>query len=194
MKVGFKLPFVSGSLSGTDDSTLIKDLEKVEAKLEADGHLKNYADLGADEAPVMIRFKGPAVRQADEDCFWVASEYGKVALLLAGSSAYAIGKRSGATNAHISPTADPVGAVKAAFENLSGISPVPGASLSNRLSYVWQEIVSDAYESRATLAKAEGVAFFASSLQADRGQMRRVRRECIERLIIGSPLYVRQIE
>src|SRR5713226_6313649 len=126
VKLGFKLPFVSGSLSGTDHSTLIKDLERVVAKLEADGHLKNYADLGPDEAPVMIRFGGPAVRQADEDCFWVASESGKVALLLAGSSAYAIGSRGGETTAHISPSVDPVGAVKAAFENLSGISPVPG--------------------------------------------------------------------
>jgi hypothetical protein len=193
VKLGFKLPFVSGSLSGTDRSTLIKDLERVLAKLTADGHLKNYADLGADEAPVMIRFEGPAVRHADDECFWVASEHGNIALLLAGSSAYAIGSRGSETTAHISPSADPVGAVKAAFENLGGISPVPGMSLSNRLSYVWQEIVFDAYESGATLAKVEGVAIFASSFQADRGQMRRVRREYIERLTIGTPLYVRQI-
>ena len=194
VKLGFKLPFVSGSLSGSDRSTLIKDLERVVAKLGSDGHLKNYGEIAPDEAPVMVRFSGPAVRQADDDCFWVASESETTAILLAGSPGYAIGSPAGGAAApHISPSADPVGAIKAAFENVSGVPPVPGMSLSSRLSYVWQAIMCDALESGLTLPRVEGVAIFASSLSADRGQLRRVGRERIRRLVIGTPLYVRQI-
>ncbi|HEV2380127.1 MAG TPA: hypothetical protein VG206_10075 [Terriglobia bacterium] len=193
VKLEFKIPFVSGSLSGTDQSTLIRDLERVVKKLEHEQKIKSYSDLTDNEAPVMIRFEGPAVRLIDQESFWVASETGDIALLLAGSAGYAIGQPTGVARTNISPSADPVGAITAVFEHVGSVSPILGTSLSFRLSYVWQEIMRDSLESGATLPKAEGIAIFASSIPADRSQMRRVGRERTRRIVIGTPIYVRQI-
>src|SRR5205809_74124 len=73
-KLEFKLPFVSGSLSGTATSTLLSDLKRVSKALRSEQSVRQYHELRDDEAPVIFEFKGPAVRHVDDNGFWLAME------------------------------------------------------------------------------------------------------------------------
>lgn len=186
-KVDFRIPFVSGSLSGTDGSSLIRDLRRVVKALHSELTIKDYWALDNDEAPVVIGFEGPAVRHLAGEEFWLGMEHNETALLLAGSAGYAVGYPN-KTQAQFSPSIDPVAAFLAAFE-----TNATNGSQSIALSYAWREIMADTLASGGALPKVEGLAVFARTLAANRKEMRSVDRERIRRLVVGSPLYVRQI-
>lgn len=187
-KLEFKLPFVSGSLFGTADSSLIRDLKSVIKALHSEQTIKHYHELSDDEAPVMVQFEGPAVRHVEGEEFWIAMEHNDTALLLAGSAGYAIGYPVKTESRIFSASVDPVGAFLAAFEK-----DVSSGSLSSSLSYAWQDIMQDALSSGGALPKVAGLAVFARSLAADKQVMKRVGRGRIRRLVIGTPLYVQQV-
>jgi hypothetical protein len=114
----------------------------------------------------MVSFEGAATRQVDDKCFWAALESNETALLLAGSSSYAIGAQVTAPRSSISPSVDPIAAIEAAFSKTDGVSALD-LSLSQRFSYAWQALMSDAVESGMTLPRVEGIAVFATSLNTD---------------------------
>jgi hypothetical protein len=187
VKLEFKLPFVGGSLSGTQTSGLINDLKRVIKSLEAQQTIKNYEELTDDEAPVFVRFEGEAMRRVDGAEFWLAMERKESALLLAGSAGYAIGQPA-KSEGGLSPSVDPVHAIKAAF----GKDARTG-NLSGSLSMAWRDILRDASSSGGTLPRVEGLAVFAMSVAADHETMRRAGLARIKRIVVGTPLYVRQI-
>lgn len=187
VKLEFKLPFVGGSLSGTQTSSLMKELRRVIKSLEAEQTIKNYEELTDDEAPVFVRFEGEAMRRVDGAAFWLAMERNESALLLAGSADYAIGQPA-KSEGGLSPSVDPVRVINATF----GKDARTG-NLSGSLSMAWREILRDASTSGGTLPRVEGLAVFARSVAADRETMRRAGRARIKRIIVGTPLYVRQI-
>lgn len=193
-QLSFKLPFVSGSLSGTEPSRLVEDLQRVIKRLKADHEIKSFADLDDTASPIVMAFDGNAARQISDDVFWLAMEQGDSGLLLAGSAAFAIG--AAAKPEHfLSPSADPVGAVKAAFQKddeqpnvLGGV----GLPLSARLSYAWQELMSESLE--GALPRVSGLAIFARTVKAEKAQARQIGKGNIERIVVGTPIYVEQIQ
>jgi hypothetical protein len=191
-QIGFKLPLLSGSLEGTEPSRTTEDLQRVVKKLKSQNNIMAFADLQESDSPTLISFDGAAVRQISNGVFWLAMEQGTRGLLLAGSAASAIGSpvKSDGT---FSPSADPVAAIRSAF-NISDPSASSfggtGMSLSGSLSYAWQTLMADASE--GTLPKVTGLALFARGVKADRAQMRRIEKEYITELVIGSPIFVQQ--
>ncbi len=183
----FKLPFVGGSLSGAQTSGLTKELKRVVKSLSAEQTIKNYEELTADEAPVFVRFEGQAIRRVRGEEFLLAMERKASALLLAGSSAYAIGQAA-KSEGGLSPSVDPVPAIVAAFGKAA-----QNDTLSGSLSMAWREILRDTSSSGGTLPRVEGLAVFARSVAADHEIMRRAGRAGIKRIVVGTPLYVRQI-
>jgi len=191
-KIGFKLPLLSGSLEGTEPARTAEDLERVVKRLRSQNDILPFSDLVESDSPTLISFEGTAVRQISDGVFWLAMEQGTRGLLLAGSGASAIGSpvKSDRT---FSPSADPVAAIKAAF-NITDLSSssfgVTGRSLFGNLSYAWRTLMADASE--GTLPNATGLALFARGVKADRAQMRQIKRDYITDLIIGSPIFVQQ--
>jgi len=183
----FRAPFDYGSSVGTQTSGLVKDLKRVVKALEAQQTIKNFESLADEETPVLIRFEGAAMRRIERQEFWLAMEIDGYALLLAGSAAYAIGqpaKSKGGPSASV----DPVRAITAAFAK-----GAPSRNLSLTLSKAWREVVRDAVSSEGTLPRVEGLAIFARSVKADRETMNRADRSRVKRIVVGTPLYVRQI-
>jgi hypothetical protein len=119
-------------------------------------------------------------------------EQGTRGLLLEGSAASAIGSpvKSDGT---FSPSADPVAAIKSAF-NIDDPSANSfggtNMSLSSSLSYAWQTLMEEASE--GTLPKVTGLGLFARGVKADRAQVRRIGKDYITELVIGSPIFVQQ--
>src|SRR5215472_961724 len=176
-KIGFKLPLLSGSLEGTEPARTAGDLERVVKRLRSQNDILAFSDLAESDSPTLISFEGPAVRHISDSIFWLAMEHGTRGLLLAGSAASAIGSpvKSQAT---FSPSADPVAAIKAAF-NITDpdSSTFGGSSLSASLSYAWRTLMENASE--GTLPKATGFALFARGVKADRAQLRQIKKDYI---------------
>lgn len=126
----------------------MKDLQRVVKCLKADYEIKSLADLDDTESPIVMAFEGNAARQISEDVFWLAIEQGNSGLLLAGSAGFAIG--ASAKPEHVlSPSADPVGAVKAAFKQNGELPDSLGGvrmPLSGSLSYAWRTLMADSLE------------------------------------------------
>lgn len=188
-KLDFKFPFISGGLSGKTESRILKELKRLLPLLHREYHMPNFSNIDTTTSPVFFTFHGPAVRTIEEGQFWLAMEDDQVALLLAGSASNALGNAT-AKSDRISPSADPVGSFCRAAKNSDAITH---QGLSSDLSYVWQELMADSIMSKATLPYVEGIAIFAARLQAAKGQMRRVNRASIRSLVIGTPLFVKQV-
>ncbi len=183
----FRLPGFEGNLSGAVAPNLVKDLQRVVKRLEADQSLKHYHELGDDEAPVMMRFEGQAVTRVSRGGFWLAMECKENALLLAGSVGYAIGHPA-ETQTELAPSIDPVGSFLKAYEK-----DVSSGSLSGNLCFIWRHIMGDFLTSGGALPRVAGLAVFARTLPTDKRLMRLANRERLKRLVIGSPLYVQRI-
>jgi hypothetical protein len=188
-ELSLKLPFVSGSLSGTGQSRLVKDLQRIIKRLKADCMIKSFADLGDTESPIVMAFAGNAARQISEDVFWLAIEQGESGLLLAGSAGFAIGASSKPEH-YLSPSADPVGAVKAAFkkdEELDSLGTL-NVPLSTSLSYAWRTLMLGSSE--GSLPRVSGLAIFARTVKSDKSQ---VGKSNVQRIVVGTPIYVQQV-
>lgn len=192
-KIGFKLPLLSGSLEGTEPSRTAEDLERVVKRLKSQNDILAFSDLAESDWPTLFSFEGPAVRQISDGVFWLAMERDKCGLLLAGSAASAIGSPM-KSDGTFSPSADPLAAIKAVFNDTDPNSSSfdgTSVSLSGSLSYAWRTFMADASE--GTLPKATGLALFARRVKADRAQMRLIQKDYITNLIIGSPLFIQQV-
>jgi hypothetical protein len=192
-QLSFRLPFVSGSLSGTEQSRLVEDLMRVIKRLRAEYVIKSFADLDDTESPIIVAFEGNAARQVSEDVFWLAMEHGDTGCLLAGSAEFAIGAPAKAEHL-LSPSADPVGAVKAAFkkdDDLSDSSEGARIPLSASLSYAWRVLMSESSE--GSLPRVGGLAIFARTVKAEEAQVRGVGKGSIRRIVVGTPIYVQQV-
>ena len=78
---------------------------------------------------------------------------------------------------------NPIAAVKAVAE---GKQPLVSA-----LTYAWREVMKDAISNNASLPKIEGLAVFAGLFPVDKADFKDVKGANIDRIVLGSPIYVR---
>jgi len=64
---------------------------------------------------------------------------------------------------------------------------------SENLSYVWQELMREPLCKEIDLPCVEGIAVFAATIPASKAQMRRVQRTNINTIVIGTPLFIKQV-
>jgi hypothetical protein len=85
VKLGFHLAGFSGEVSGSDSGNLTRELNQAIKHLSESGQtFKDFNELGDDEATLMVRFEGKAVRHVTGEEYWLAMEGKRTALLLAG--------------------------------------------------------------------------------------------------------------
>ena len=192
-KIDFTLPFVSGGLSGTKNiSKNIAKLERIEKQLRRKYSIPSFDEIPSGSSPVFIYFKGRAVRTVRNKEFWLAVDHPHTALLLAGSASFAMGNKIDNRDA-FSPSADPVGAFVRACNCKESNKKLLDQSVSGSVSYIWLTLLEDSLRSHASLPSVEGLAIFATTLPAT-GNFARVRRPHVEKVVVGTPLFVRQIE
>jgi len=163
------------------DDKLETDVKNVERKVGPNAEA--FERLANNEPPVVFSFAAEAARMLDAGAFWMASKKNESALLLVGSASNAIGgpDKTGA----ISPSADPLGACKVAFQGGESTSPM---SVSSSLTYVWNTVMRTS-EGAISLPRVEGLAVFAGIFKVE-GSMTGVAVPA--RLILGSPVFIRQ--
>jgi hypothetical protein len=158
-----------------------KKLARVVDGLEHDGAIASF-ESAPGSRPALFSFAGQAGRLISDGIFWVAISKPPVALLLVGDSHQALGGAPRSDGA-ISPTADPVGAVSAAFRG------DPDDTLSSRLGYAWTTVAERSGLGEGALPSVYGFAFFAGSFRADGASM----GPAIQYLVVGTPIFVEQV-
>jgi hypothetical protein len=132
--------------------------------------------------PNIFSFEGEAARKSSEGCYWVAMAKGIYALLLAGSPANAIG--AGTPQVDFEPSIDPVNAIQYLLKGFPVVAP------EFRLACAWQTIMKGPFSTqRLTKPRVEGMAIFAEMFAMDKVDG----WPNVERLVVGSPIYVRQV-
>ncbi len=186
LQLKIKEPFTGSEvgMSQVKADSLTKDIDKL-SKLMSERDVKAFHELDASAVQFLCTFEGCAARVAEHTGFWVALAEANTALLLAGSTANTLGKHSLSGNI-VSPSADPVNSVRRAFRRDSDDEEM---TLIRNLSYAWQAVWRTTNGALA-VPTVQGVAVIAGIFPANKAEMRRAKMPNIERLIVGSPVFV----
>lgn len=111
------------------------------------------------ESPGLFSFEGEAARMVDGGAYWVAVERNGTAPLLVGLPANAIGGVPTPAG-RLSPTAGPLPAARAAFEDSSEKTTLP-MQLPALLSYIWQTVSEPLIQGGLGSPRIQGLAVFA---------------------------------
>lgn len=171
------------------DKSLVRDLKRIEKTLESEQRIKEFHSLSDRESPAIFSFEGEGARMIDGGAYWVAVERKGTALLLVGSPANAITGAPGPAG-RLSPSADPLAAARAAFQDSSENETV-SASLPALLGYIWQTVSEPLIEGLAQ-PKIQGLAVFAGMFKSDPTTLHGFGGEGLARIVVGSPIYIRQ--
>jgi hypothetical protein len=185
IKLSLKANWFEAKISKDLTPAFANKVERVVKNLEEDGNVDAFERIG-DSRPTLFTFAGPAGRLMVDGIFWVALVKPPVALLLVGSGHQAIGAMPEANGA-ISPSADPVGALSAAFHGDAD------ATLFTRLQYAWETVAERSGLTEGVLPNVYGFAFFAGSFRSPPKANDADATPSIERLVLGSPVYVEQV-
>jgi hypothetical protein len=172
------------------DDSLVRDLKRIEKTLESEQEIKEFQFLSDLESSAIFSFEGEAARMIDRDAYWVAVERNGTALLLVGSSANAIAGVP-ASSGRLSPSVDPLAAARAAFQDSSEKAPLP-APLPALLGYIRQTVSEPLTEGGLARPKIQGLAVFAGMFKSDPTSLRGVGGKSLARIVVGSPIYIRQ--
>lgn len=188
----FKLPFVSGGLSGTQAKSSIARLEKLEKRIQKQYSPPLHDEIPEGSAPVFVRFKGRAVRGIQESEFYLALDHPATPLLLAGSASFALGAAPGSKKDYLfSPSGDPVGTFVRAFKATRPAESDLSDHINHTISYMWESVIGESIRSHANLPTVEGLAIYATTAQATRQWPRRPE---VKEIVVGTPLFVRQVQ
>jgi hypothetical protein len=164
------------------NESLVRDLNRLKKELAQDHSIIPFQDLKAGAEGGVFSFTGEATRLLTNDALWIGAENQDSALLLVGAPRNAAGE-SRLKEGFLSPSLDPVGAVKALGRGEQRTTLVAA------LTFVWQEVMRDAFVAGSHFPGVEGLAIFAGGFALERPFEN---RPTIERIVVGSPIYVRQ--
>ncbi len=192
LSLTIKAPFVEVEGTIPLGQTLFREMERIEKNLLKSGEVEPFVSLadGPRRSCLFFSFNGAARRTVQHGAYWIVMRSGPTALLMVGSTNNAIGTPP-KESAEISPSMDPIGAVKLAFPG----EPTPDAAsfVSNSCSYTWAAIAEPVRDSWDDLPHVEGIATYGERYRTSEEQMRSAGFEDVREIIIGSPIFVRQI-
>ncbi len=188
LAIKLKVPWVEAETKwDKSEPSSIATIPKLADAINQRYNIKPYEQLGPGDSPNLVLFKGAATRVVQKSKFWVAMYERTSALLLAGSSSNVTGGLSTEKNV-ISPSVNPVEAIENAFRGVDDKQTLPRV-----LSFAWQSIwrsQSDAI----TLPQVWGLAVFAGHFPTVKAEVRRAGKRELTEMIVGSPVFVQQIE
>lgn len=179
-----KLKFLEVETGVSFDKSLQKDLKKVEKELKQDPRTLPFQELTPDVAGRIFSFEGEGSRMLSPDALWIATYTHNSALLLVGAPRNPAGQ-SQLKKGVFSPSLNPIWSVKALAE---GKQPLVAA-----LSDAWRRVMEDAISSGVHFPKIEGLAVFAGLFPANGPFLKDITGRDIDTIVLGSPVYVRQV-
>jgi hypothetical protein len=188
LKLKFKTPWLEVEVGHRDIKSAITNCELIERTLRTSSEIIPFESTDWDPEPVFVGFNMSAARAVANDAFWIAGYCGQTAILLVGSIKHAVGA-PGAASTDFSPSINPIGAAIALSS--AGVQK----TTAENLSYAWQEIFRSGAGSirDASLPRVEGLALVGGRFPAIKAQVRRSGHGDLTHLVIGTPVFARQI-
>jgi hypothetical protein len=188
LSIKLKSPFAEASAALNLDSSFLQQTERIAERLSNDPKTAVFPNFSQCYLTPFFSFTGHAQRSVDSGAYWIALLEGETALLLAGSISNALGAPP--EKSAISPSVDPLGAVNLAFAEAR--TPEEGATVGSRCGYVWQALVEPVWRDWRALPIVEGIAVYGGLFSGDIACLDDDKPEKISRIVVGSPVYVRQ--
>lgn len=185
-----KSPFGEASADVSLKRSLYQDVERTAVHLLKAPETRSFPNLSDEAQATFFYFAGRARRCVDAGSYWIALFADTTALLLAGSVSNAIGAPEKISQNAISPSVDPIRAVQLAFAEKR--LPEENQTVSSSCSYLWQTISNPVRANWQTLPEVEGIAVYGGTFQASKPQFDDGSFSTIDKIVIGSPIYVRQ--
>jgi hypothetical protein len=186
LSLTLKSPFAEAKATVSTSRAFYKNILDVEEKLRTSGLVAKFPDV---QDKIFFSFRMRAHRTVEHGAYFIVGTQANVALLLTGSPNNAIGAPVKESDL-ISPSADPLGAIRRAFSELS---QEESKSVSRDCSYMWAAIARPIREAWSSLPEVEGIAVYGGRFPAAASQLRRANFADIETIIVASPIFVRQI-
>jgi hypothetical protein len=190
LSVTIKAPFVEAQAAMALDKTLFEEVERIEKNLLKSGAVQEFANIAKAHPTAFFLFNGAAHRTIQQGGYWIAMVSGSTALLLGGSASNAIGAPPKET-AEISPSANPIGSFNSVFADQ--MTDRNRSSISENCSYVWAAIAEQVRDAWGGLPRVEGIAVYGGRFPASKTQMQSSGFERVQEVIVGSPIFVRQL-
>jgi hypothetical protein len=184
LSLTLKAPFVEAKTSVNPDRSVFLNVEKVENGMKSAGAASDLAEAGSKS---FFSFRGRAYRAIETGAYFIVLRQGRVALILAGSPSNAVGAPPKQSD-NISPSADPIGAVTRIFDH-----PSDAKDLSGACTHMWATMARPVRENWGALPEVEGIAVFGAALPADINQLWPANFADIDRVVVGTPIFVRQL-
>lgn len=188
LSLTLKAPFLGEAKASLNpDRSLIQNVENIENGIKTAGALSDLSDAGS---KTFFYFRGRAHRAVEQGAYFIVLSQDRTALLLAGSPANAIGAPPKQSE-EISPSVDPLGSINRAFKDQLKDSE-QARDLSNGCAYMWVMLASPVRDDWASIPEVEGIAVFGAAFPSI-GHFRRLNFAELDRIVIGSPIFVRQL-
>ena len=184
LSLKLKLKFFEAETAVGVKDSLVRDLKTLKEELARDHNIVPFQDLQPGGVGAIFSFEGEGARLLTPEALWVATENANSALLLVGAPRNLAGI-SQLKEGSMSPSMDPVGAVKAVAQNEKP------SHLLAALHYAWSEVMRDAIAGGSHFPRIEGLAILAGVFEAKPAFKGRDRLT-INQIVLGSPVYVRQ--
>jgi len=189
LSVTIKAPFVEAQAAMALDQTLFKEVERIEKRLLESGEVPEFTNIAKAQPTAFFLFNGTAHRTIEHGGYWIAMVSGSTALLLGGSASNVIGAPPKET-AEISPSMNPIGSFNSVADQMTEGNR---SSISETCSYVWVAIAEPVRDGWVGLPRVEGIAVYGGRFPASKTRMQRSGFEGVQEIIVGSPIFVRQL-
>lgn len=211
-------PWAKLSSSSNVKSHLIKSIENIEREIRQQYNVLPADRINPGKAPLFFEFSGKAGRlvlresykneNTGESIFILAGLHDKTGVLLLGSGSHILGANS-AKPRFIDPSFDPVGALIDLLERQAGAlgqynyysrvgkRQVDRLGLKNLHECTLYSFASALMESqmRSSLNRVRSLAVFAAQVNVEgRKEIANVYLPNIDSVVVGSPIYVEQME
>ena len=186
LSLTLKSPFAEAKVAVGPNSTSFGALRRVEAGLKKSQLVAEFPNL---DHKVFFSFRLKAHRAVQGGAYFVVAAGDGVAVLLAGSLSNAIGMPPKESDA-ISPSVDPLGCIRRAFAELS---QEESKHVGNDCGYVWASLAGPMSQICESLPEVEGIAVYGAAFAPPVAWFRQANFDGIDSMVVGSPIFVRQI-
>jgi hypothetical protein len=191
-RLGGSVSFVTASvgLRAREPATLLKMVNQAERKITKEKAARLLTDAASGRPPQLFSFQGPAGHLAEQGVYWVAGASDGIGFVLAGSADNAVATPIKEPGFTLSPSADPVGTIGHVFESKSASD----ANVARRIRYCWDKVLSAGAGGIEAAPWVSGVAVYADRIPIEATPAVGSSLPSITCLIVGSPLWVEQID
>lgn len=191
LKLKIISPWAEAEISNdVNKENVQKNINRIEKKIKKKYSLPSFDLIDVNMSPVFFEFEGYGCKHYEEDVFITISNSQTKGLILAGSINNALGGNEVETT-KLSASLSPVSRIKDLFL-ASNHDLIEELNMEETMSYIWQEIYRQNESQHKP--KIKGIGVYVAQFAANKAQLRRCGMSEIKSIIIGTPIYIHQIE